>query len=74
MVHTLWHTRVDKQQMDAYMDVAMTHKDIEEIAPRITRSSRKRPREEDTNNCSSKSSQGIHCIQCILYTVHVKCN
>ncbi|XP_065909077.1 TBC1 domain family member whacked-like isoform X2 [Dysidea avara] len=58
MVQALWHTRVDKQQMDAYMDVAVIHKDTEETAPRITRSSRKRPREDDTNNCKDKSSQG----------------
>ena len=62
MVQALWHTRVDKQQMDAYMDVAVIHKDTEETAPRITRSSRKRPREDDTNNCKDKSSQGTNYV------------
>jgi len=60
MVQVLRHTRVDKQQMNAYMDVAMIHKSTKETEPRVTRSSRKRPREEDTNNCSSKSSQGMY--------------
>jgi len=74
MVQRLWHTRVDKQQMDAYMDVAVIRKDIEETAPRVTRSSRKRRREEDTNNCSSKSSQGINCTQYMYSVIDIACS
>jgi len=45
----------------------MIHKSTKETEPRVTRSSRKRPREENTN---SKSSQGV-CTDHIWYNNHV---
>lgn len=67
MVQALWHSKVDKQQMDAYMDVAVVHKDTEETTPHVTRSSRKRPREEDTNE-KSQGTEYIHLVHEEFFT------
>ena len=51
MVSVLWHrsNHVDKQEMDALLDVAVSAEPKSKPSPKTatTRSSRKRPREED---------------------------